>query len=227
MKHILITTIAAVVLVGCGPSTPDISIHIFASAGEPYAIKQHLISGTDPNALDKSGFTPLHYAAREGHARIVEMLIAAGANVNANVGMPEGGSETNAEGGSEGWTPLHEASSYGRYDATKLLIVNGANINQKMYNGGTALDLVAETTGIADLLRKHGGKTGEELKGGEPVAEAPDISIHEAAINGNIEAVKQHLAAGSDVNAKQDDFGQDRILGRTPLFESLHPLKYS
>ena len=30
----------------------------------------------------------------------------------------------------------------------------------------------------------------------------PDISIHEAAYTGNIEAVKQHLAAGTDMNAK-------------------------
>ena len=33
---------------------------------------------------------------------------------------------------------------------------------------------------------------------------APDISIHEAAKEGNIEAVKQHLAAGADVNAKEE-----------------------
>jgi ankyrin repeat protein len=30
----------------------------------------------------------------------------------------------------------------------------------------------------------------------------PNISIHQAAQSGNIEAVKQHLAAGADVNAK-------------------------
>ena len=50
----------------------------------------------------------------------------------------------------------------------------------------------------------------KELKAAEPVVEAakpepptakaPDISIHDAAENGNIEAVKQHLAAGTDVN---------------------------
>ena len=34
-----------------------------------------------------------------------------------------------------------------------------------------------------------------------PTAEAPDISIHGAAEKGNIEAVKQHIAAGTDVNA--------------------------
>ena len=33
-------------------------------------------------------------------------------------------------------------------------------------------------------------------------AKAPDISIHRAAEEGNLEAVKQHLAAGTDVDAK-------------------------
>ena len=38
-----------------------------------------------------------------------------------------------------------------------------------------------------------------------PTAKAPDISIHDAIDEGNIEAVKQHLAAGADVNAKARD----------------------
>ena len=33
------------------------------------------------------------------------------------------------------------------------------------------------------------------------VIQKPAISIHDAAKTGNIEAVKQHLAAGTDVNA--------------------------
>ena len=43
-----------------------------------------------------------------------------------------------------------------------------------------------------------------------PPAKAPDISIHDAARDGNIEAVKQHIAAGTDVNAKTN-------AGMTPL----------
>ena len=43
-------------------------------------------------------------------------------------------------------------------------------------------------------------------------AKTPDISIHKAAGEGNIEAVKQHLAAGTDVNA--------RYFGVTPLHAS-------
>ena len=70
----------------------------------------------------------------------------------------------------------------------------------------------------ADLLRKHGAKTGEELKAAgkptapvaeaaspePPTAKAPDISIQDAAKEGNIKAIKQHIAAGTDVNAKGD-----------------------
>ena len=46
--------------------------------------------------------------------------------------------------------------------------------------------------------------------GGESV---PDISIYDAAIGGNIEAVEKHLAAGGDVNAKND-------VGATPLLNA-------
>ncbi|MCH2385742.1 MAG: hypothetical protein MK293_10855 [Pedosphaera sp.] len=67
MKHLLITTIAAVVLVGCGESlqsapaleaktepttakAQDISIHDAAKSGNLEAVKQHLAAGTDVNA---------------------------------------------------------------------------------------------------------------------------------------------------------------------------------
>ena len=46
MKQILIT-IAAVVLVGCGPSASDFSIHDAAAGGHIKAIKQHLAAGAD------------------------------------------------------------------------------------------------------------------------------------------------------------------------------------
>ena len=57
-------------------------------------------------------------------------------------------------------------------------------------------------------VRKHGGKTGAELKAAQPespTAKAPDISIWDAARTGNIEAIKQFIADGADVNAKASD----------------------
>ena len=47
MKHLLLTTIAAVLLVGCGPS---ISIHKVSEEGNIEVVKQHLDAGTDVNA---------------------------------------------------------------------------------------------------------------------------------------------------------------------------------
>lgn len=45
-------------------------------------------------------------------------------------------------------------------------------------------------------------------------AKAPEVDIHTAVITGNLEAVKQHIAAGSDLNIK-DPFG-----GSSPLISA-------
>ena len=88
MKHLLLTTIAAVVLVGCGPSAPDISIHEAAYDGNIEAVKQHLAAGTDVNAKEGVfGTTPLHPAAANDHKELAELLIEKGANVNAKDGI--------------------------------------------------------------------------------------------------------------------------------------------
>ena len=84
MKHLLLTTIAAVLLVGCGPpEPPDVSIHDAAKKGNIEAVKQHLAAGTDVDAKTEQGLTPLHVAAIEGHKEILKLLIAKGAEVNA------------------------------------------------------------------------------------------------------------------------------------------------
>ena len=165
MKHLLITTIAAVVLVGCGttqspePPTakaPDISIHDAATLGNIEAIKQHLAAGADVNAKDDDGISPLLLAATWGHKEIVELLIANGADVNAKA--------------VESLTPLHITAGWGHKEIVELFIANGADVNAKAVDGETPLDRATmpgspfDITETADLLRKHGGKTGEELK---------------------------------------------------------------
>ena len=79
MKHLLLTTIAAVLLVGCG----EPSIQHAARYGNIEAIKQHIAAGTDVNAKDKYGRTILHAAAVGGSKEVVELLIAKGADVDA------------------------------------------------------------------------------------------------------------------------------------------------
>ena len=70
---LLLTTIAAVVLVGCGPSEADRALLKAARYGNIKAVKQHLAAGTDVNAKTKSGFTPLDEAMFEGEKEGEEM----------------------------------------------------------------------------------------------------------------------------------------------------------
>jgi len=196
MKQLLIT-IAAVVLVGTAFADP---LHDAASNGDLAGVQAELDKGVDVDEGDDSWpeMTPLHYAVGEGHTKVVELLIANGADVNAK--------------DEEGWTPLHLAAYWGGKDIVELLIAEGADLNAKNNWIGTPLDIATnpenpiDTAETADLIRKHGGKTSKELKDLEEVKE----SIHAAARIGLIEAVKQHLAAGADVNAKGN-------IGETPL----------
>ena len=125
------------------------------------AVKQHIAAGADVNAKDVDGINPLHYATWTDHKETVELLITNGADVNAKE--------------EDGGTPLHEAAVGGRKEVAELLISNGADVNARDKDGTTPLDLAeqvrrdrsktkAAKKEIADLLRKHGGKTGEELK---------------------------------------------------------------
>ena len=91
---------------------------------------------------------------------------------------------------------IHGAAAKGNIEAVKQHLAAGTDVNAIDLNGMTPIDLADGE--IAALLRKHGGKTGKEL------------SIYIAAMSGNIEAVKQHLNDGTEVNAKNSD-------GRTPL----------
>jgi ankyrin repeat protein len=61
---------------------------------------------------------------------------------------------------------LHSATDEGHKEIVELFIAKSADVNAKNKGGRTPLDsaIAFKHTETASLLRKHGGKTGEELK---------------------------------------------------------------
>ena len=104
----------------------------------------------------KPPHTSIYMAAMRGNIEAVKQHLAAGTDVNAKTEV-----ET---------TPLHIAAWKGHKEIAELLIGKGADVNAKVVSGPnqgeTPLDaaILNDRAETADLLRKHGGKTGEELK---------------------------------------------------------------
>ena len=87
-------------------------------------------------------------------------------NIEAVKQYLDGGVDVNVKDIRFGWTPLLGAVRKGHKEIAELLIANGADVNAKNYERKAPLDFAVKykRTEIADLLRKHGGKTGDELK---------------------------------------------------------------
>ena len=118
MKHLLLTTIAAVLVVGCGEPS---DFHKAAGAGNIEAVKQHLAGGADVNAKNQYGSTPLHFAAGYGRNEMAELLIAAGAEVNAKT--------------KRGETPLDAAITYNP-KITDLIRKHGGKTKKELEAAG-------------------------------------------------------------------------------------------
>ena len=206
MKHLLLTTIAAVVLVGCGSG---VDIWTAAQTGNIEVVKQHLADGVDVNSKSDMGRTSLDVAIAFKQPLITDLLRKHGGKTRDELKAAESivvavelgnieavkqhlndGTEVNAKGGT-GRTPLHWAAIEGHKEIAELLIAEGADVNAKTNDGKTPLDEAINPfynkTEIANLLHKHGGKHG---------------TIHSAVGGGDVEAVKEFLAAGADVNVK-------------------------
>ena len=93
----------------------------------------------------------IHQAAKDGNTEAIKLDLADGTDVNSK--------------DDNGRTPLHNVAEEGHKEIAELFIAAGADVNANI-GGWTPLHLAIDEghTEIADLLRKHGGKTAEELK---------------------------------------------------------------
>jgi ankyrin repeat protein len=149
---------------------------------------EHLINtGHDVNAKnDKDGTTVLMYAILSNSDAVVNILIEAGANVNAK--------------NNDGYNALLIASMYNRLELIKLLISAEVNINTRTNTGATALMFASRysTKDVAELLINAGAEIHAKDNTGA-------TALMFASSNSNKEVVELLIRAGAEINTKRNN----------------------
>uniref|UniRef100_A0A0C9RGS4 Protein phosphatase 1 regulatory subunit 12B n=1 Tax=Fopius arisanus TaxID=64838 RepID=A0A0C9RGS4_9HYME len=93
----------------------------------------------------RSGATALHVAAAKGYIKVMNILLQARCDVNAQ--------------DYDGWTPLHGAAHWGQIEACKLLVENFCDMDMKNYAGQTAFDIADNdiVKALEELQKKQQG----------------------------------------------------------------------
>lgn len=138
----------------------------------------------DVNGAQGDGMTPLHWAAYQDDLQTAKLLIAAGANVNAQTRL-------------EGITPIFLACANGDAELVAQLLKAGADAKSEKPNGTTVL-MVAAAAGNLDTVKvlvEHGATIDSKEKVHEQTA------LMFAAALDRVEVVKFLLSLHADANA--------------------------
>src|SRR5580698_7520533 len=100
-------------------------------------------SASIPTKRKADGMTALHWAAYTNDVQMVEMLLKAGANINATTRLAA-------------LTPLFVAAREGHAAVIDLLLKAGADANSTNSTGATPLMLASGDLASAKLLLDHG-----------------------------------------------------------------------
>ncbi|XP_030838138.1 ankyrin repeat domain-containing protein 39-like [Strongylocentrotus purpuratus] len=131
-----------------------------ALSGDLAGVQKLLSSGCDVNTVDKSGYTALHYACRNGHRDIVSTLLQHGANPNV---LTRSGRAS----------PLHRAAYGGHLEIVSQLLLAKADAGLVDSDAKTALHKAAER-GHVDICKvlvqaQPSLKTAEDNRGQTPL----------------------------------------------------------
>jgi ankyrin repeat protein len=150
-------------------------------------LAEHLIAEHPEHVNARGGIeaTPMHVAAREGHADILALLLDHGAVLDRK--------------GIVGHTPLYRAVGKGSLEAVQCLLDRGADINARSKTGSTPLSHAVSFHQVESvrMLLECGARVNTQTASGE-------TSLHEAVKGIDIQSVRLLLKHGADVNARNN-----------------------
>lgn len=153
----------------------------FAVVRSPAMMRALLQDGANVNSSDDLGFTALHWAAHLDASAGIDVLVEAGADLEASSSDVTLFHLSCGNNPFVGIKPLHVAAYYHRSLSMAALLRNGANVDAESENGLTPLHMVCKTSlapGLvkaADLLLRwdadetttdHNGRTPKALVSG-------------------------------------------------------------
>ena len=143
MKRAIVAVLFCLATAGTAPAADD-SLAGLIQAGKRDAALKRIAAGTDVNAVQGDGTTPLHWAVYKIDTDLVRALLAKGAKPDA----------TNNYGSS----PLAEAVKVANARLVAMLLDAGSNAEVPNRDGQTALMLAARagSVDVAELLVRHG-----------------------------------------------------------------------
>jgi uncharacterized protein len=197
--------------------------NIWAAAmdGDLNAVRNKLENGVRVDARAECGLTPLHVATLFDQSATARLLLSSGADVSLT--------------DNEGNTALHMAAFLGHTDIVRALLKSGADPAVRNHLGFSSVDNVAVRWSLGLEAYYHHVEEVldvsldvQQIKSERPKIlqllsatnaldksakyRTPTISLWHAAITGNTAVIEQHIAAGTNLDEKEDYGGSSPLI---------------
>ena len=166
------------------------------TSGNLEMVRVLLELGANPNTRADPGYPIVERAAREGNVEVVRLLVDAGADV-------------------DGSAALSTAIGHGHTEVVRLLVEAGADVNPKdPWNQGSSFLTLAKLSGNPEIVQILVDAGAKEEEGFTVTNEAQAVEafedgypttasgLYDAVANNDVEAVRDLVDAGVEVNAK-------------------------